>query len=56
MNNGHFKYPCGCYMIIEKCGTGIGKSCDKCNHLQTKDREKYTGIKQINCEKNELEL
>lgn len=54
MNNGHFRYPCGCYMMIEKSGTGIGKSCDQCKYLQAKDREQYTGIKQINSEKIDL--
>jgi len=41
-------------MMIEKSGTGIGKSCDQCKYLQAKDREQYTGIKQINSEKIDL--
>ncbi len=42
-----FRYTCGCFMNIDRRGTGIGKYCDKCKYDQTKDREIYTGLKHV---------
>lgn len=36
-----FKYPCGCFMMLNGYSGGAGKHCDKCKEQQKHDMQEY---------------